>query len=111
MRIQDREDAALADRLRPAIDEALALEVLGRIDLHVRPRYPEAARAVGAAADDLDVEAFRLHLTINVRARVVLAELYAGSVSLQSFLDDILNGGGLGVCALVGMSKPCVVVW
>jgi hypothetical protein len=40
------------------IDEALALEVLGLVDLLARPRHPEGARPVGAAADDLDREAF-----------------------------------------------------
>ena len=58
VRLQHREDGALAHRLGPAVDEALALEVLGRVDLLARPRHPEGARPVGAAADDLDREAF-----------------------------------------------------
>ena len=57
-RVQRGQRHAFTHRLRPGIDEALALEVGGLVDRLARPRHPEAAAAIGAAAQDLDVEAF-----------------------------------------------------
>ncbi len=60
---------------------------------------------------DVDLEPFRLHLSIDSSTSIGFAKRYPRRMTLKRFLDDILDGRRCGIGTGVGSLEIRVVVW